>query len=145
MYFLASSATFALSATFPVPDVDDCHVFLLDDHTDTHLIVEHALPDSCVLTCCTTCAEARRALSTHLFDVLQIGLRLPDGPGVDMLRHARTHGSSRNTDPPAIAVTAQILLGKRGTLLHQEFDGCLSKPFFQREIVAAIRPHVSLS
>lgn len=137
-----------MTSTFSTPliasDVDDCRVFLLDDHTNTHLIVKHALPDSCVLTCCTTCAEARRALSTHPFDVLLLNLRLPDGPGVDILRYARTNESSRNTDTPAIAVTAQGLLGERRILLHQ-FDGSLSKPFLQREIVAALRPHVPLS
>jgi len=47
-----------------------------------------------------------------------------------------------HTDPPAIAVTAQILLGERGMLRRQGFDGYLSKPFQRADLLALFRAHL---
>ncbi len=85
----------------------------------------------------TTLADAR-AGAQSAFDVILLDWRLPDGSGVDWLRHLRTSvGVNQHT--PVLVLTARDALGDRIEGLDAGADDYLIKPFQLAELDARIR------
>jgi two-component system OmpR family response regulator len=72
------------------------------------------------------------------FDVILLDWRLPDGSGVEWLRHFRTHGGEyRQT--PVMLLTARDALDERIEGLDAGADDYMVKPFQLTELAARIR------
>ena len=80
-----------------------------------------------------TLAEATAALATYGFDGIILDLGLPDGDGIDWLRH-RAGG-----EPPALILTARDALEDRVKGLDAGADDYISKPFAMDELGARVR------
>src|SRR5271170_6509666 len=79
-------------------------------------------------------SEARAALS-RLPDVLVVVIMLPDGSGVEMLRHLRTEGFRQ----PILVLTARDSVDDRVAGLDAGADDYLVKPFSFNELLARLR------
>jgi DNA-binding response OmpR family regulator len=81
-----------------------------------------------------TRADAEAALAIGTYDLILLDRRLPDGDGLDLLRHLRAAGSAT----PVIVITAQDAVVDRVEGLNSGGDDYLVKPFATDELVARI-------
>jgi len=81
-----------------------------------------------------TRADAEAALAIGTYDLILLDRRLPDGDGLDLLRHLRAAGSAT----PVIVITAQDAVADRVEGLNSGGDDYLVKPFATDELVARI-------
>jgi PAS domain S-box-containing protein len=76
--------------------------------------------------------RAFELLDQRDFDLVLTDLRMPQGSGVDVARHARTRAPRR----PVMAMTGDA--GSAADSLEREFDAVLFKPFVLDELLATI-------
>lgn len=79
--------------------------------------------------------EARQRIGDAGFDAALLDLSLPDGDGLDLLRHARAHGHSL----PVLLITARDSLEQRLAGFDSGADDYLIKPFEIPELLARLR------
>lgn len=80
-------------------------VLLIDDNPDfLHSSQMRLESDNNIVSTAINCAEARELLDTQEFDLVITDLRLPDGNGIELYRHAKRN----NPDMPVILVTAYL-------------------------------------
>ena len=112
------------------------HIFLLeDDETLRRGIVMALTGPEASVTCRSTLAQAREALSEENFDLLILDINLPDGSGLDLLRQVRWEGSAT----PVILLTANDLELDEVTGLEAGADDYITKPFY----LAVLRARVN--
>jgi DNA-binding response OmpR family regulator len=80
-------------------------------------------------------ADARHWVDTEPFDAVLLDLGLPDGNGVDLLRHFRIEGKKL----PILVITARDSLEDRLNGLDLGADDYLVKPFVVTELLARLR------
>lgn len=80
-------------------------------------------------------AEARLRIGDAAFDAALLDLSLPDGDGLDLLRHARAHGCTL----PVLLITARDSLAQRLAGFDSGADDYLIKPFDIPELLARLR------
>jgi CheY-like chemotaxis protein len=91
----AAAATNALGQSKP------CRVLLVEDHADTRHVMSRLLTSfGCVVTAAASVKEALDASERQTFDVLLSDIGLPDGSGIDVMRHV---GSRFNVKGIAIS------------------------------------------
>lgn len=79
--------------------------------------------------------EAQRLVSDQPYDFLILGLNLPTGGDLDVLRNIR----AKKPDLPVLMLTAANLVEDRVRLLDAGADDSLAKPFAFAELAARIR------
>jgi DNA-binding response OmpR family regulator len=82
-----------------------------------------------------TLAMASAALRVESFDLVLLDLSLPDGDGLDWLRHMRRSGH----DMPVLIMTARDALPDRVAGLDEGADDYVVKPFEPEELLARMR------
>lgn len=82
-----------------------------------------------------TVEESLAALDTVPYDLVLLDLRLPDGDGLEVLRHLRT---PRRPPTPVIVLTARDAVADRVRGLDAGADDYLTKPFAMEELVARL-------
>jgi DNA-binding response OmpR family regulator len=82
-----------------------------------------------------TLAMASAALRVEPFDLVLLDLSLPDGDGLDWLRHVRRSGSVM----PVLIMTARDTLPDRVAGLDEGADDYVVKPFEPEELLARMR------
>ncbi|MGD0635312.1 MAG: response regulator [Beijerinckiaceae bacterium] len=82
-----------------------------------------------------TCEDAYAALATTTFSAIVLDLMLPDGSGIDVLRHLRL----RNDATPVLLLTARDAVEDRVKGLDEGADDYLGKPFDLEEVAARLR------
>jgi len=82
-----------------------------------------------------TCEDAYAALATAAFNAVVLDWMLPDGSGIDVLRHMR----GRNDTTPVLLLTARDAVQDRVTGLDAGADDYLGKPFDLDEVAARLR------
>lgn len=82
-----------------------------------------------------SCADARAALATSVFDAMVLDLMLPDGSGLDVLREMRRAGDRT----PVLLLTAMDETPDRIRGLDSGADDYLGKPFDLDELSARVR------
>ncbi len=80
-------------------------------------------------------ADARHWLGEVEFDAILLDLGLPDGNGLDLLRHLRSEGKVL----PILVITARDSLEERLRGLDLGADDYLVKPFVTSELLARLR------
>jgi CheY-like chemotaxis protein len=83
-------------------------------------------------------AEALQQMADTAFDLVLMDVQMPVLDGVEAIRRWRISEASVATAArlPVIAITAHALSGDRQRLLALGFDGYISKPFAERDLVA---------
>jgi two-component system, OmpR family, response regulator QseB len=82
-----------------------------------------------------TCEDAMTAVATASFAAIVLDLMLPDGSGIDVLRHLRR----RHDATPVLILTARDVVGGRWPGRDEGADDCLGKPFDLDELAARLR------
>lgn len=80
-------------------------------------------------------ADARRWIASEPFDAVVLDLGLPDGNGIELLRHLRAEGQTL----PIVVITARDSLEDRLNGLDRGADDYLVKPFVVSELLARLR------
>ncbi|WP_028534589.1 response regulator transcription factor [Paludibacterium yongneupense] len=80
-------------------------------------------------------SSARHGIRSADYAVAVVDRGLPDGDGLDLIRHLRTKGSAL----PCLILTARDAVHDRVDGLESGADDYLSKPFVMEELVARIR------
>jgi len=63
-------------------------ILLVEDHADTRVMLARLLTSlGCIVTAASTVKEAVEAAERHTFDLLLSDIGLPDGSGMDVMRH----------------------------------------------------------
>lgn len=83
----------------------------------------------------TTVADARHALEHAGFDAVVLDVMLPDGTGLDLLRHVR----DRRDRVPVLLLTAKDATADKISGLDAGADDYLGKPFDLDEVAARLR------
>lgn len=78
---------------------------------------------------------AKTAVRDGAHDVILLDRQLPDGDGIDLIRHLRAH----NSQIPVIVITARGSLPERIGGLDHGADDYITKPFAIDELLARIR------
>ena len=78
---------------------------------------------------------ARGAVAEHVHDMIVLDRQLPDGDGLELIRHLRSIGATI----PVIVLTARGSLADRVSGLDLGADDYLAKPFALEELLARIR------
>lgn len=81
-----------------------------------------------------TRSAAEHAATQFTYELLILDLGLPDGDGMELLRHLRKKGMRQ----PCLILTARDALRDRVTGLDSGADDYLTKPFAMEELVARI-------
>jgi PAS domain S-box-containing protein len=67
-------------------------VLLVEDHADTRAVMTRLLASlGCEVTAAASVSEAIAAADRQTFDLLVSDIGLPDGSGIDVMRHVRSH------------------------------------------------------
>ncbi|WP_315139569.1 response regulator transcription factor [Achromobacter marplatensis] len=109
-------------------------ILLIDDDVElAQMLREYLEPNHCLLTLAHTGAHGLALLAQDDYDLVLLDLMLPDGNGLDLLKHYR-----RRSRRPVIMFTAHG--GETDRVLGLEFgaDDYLAKPFSPRELKARI-------
>jgi len=71
-------------------------ILLVEDHTDTRQIMAKLLGSfGCIVTTASSVSEAMQYSQTEKFDLLVSDIGLPDGTGLDVMRHMKQHQQIR--------------------------------------------------
>ncbi|WP_373979588.1 response regulator transcription factor [Achromobacter sp. JD417] len=109
-------------------------ILLIDDDVElAQMLREYLEPNQCQLTLAHTRSQGQTLLAQDDFDLVLLDLMLPDGNGLDLLKHYR-----QRSRRPVIMFTAHG--GETDRVLGLEFgaDDYLAKPFSPRELKARI-------
>jgi CheY-like chemotaxis protein len=99
-------------------------ILLVDDDADTARVFQHLLRiDGHVVARAESIAAALKHLKSQAFQLLITDIELPDGNGLDLLRHARAHGPVKG-----LVVSGHGEEGYRDEAEKAGFDGYLLKP-----------------
>ncbi|MGN6369045.1 MAG: ATP-binding protein [Phycisphaerae bacterium] len=110
-------------------------VLLVEDHPDTRRVVAKLLEAfGCRVCTAATVADAKAALDRETPDVLVSDIGLPDGTGLDVIKHARADGRA----VPGIALTGYGMEDDVKRSLDAGFAHHLTKPVDVNELEGAI-------
>ena len=83
--------------------------------------------------------ECLAALETDTFDLVLLDVKMPVMNGVDTIREIRSKELGTSSHQMIIAVTANALRGEKERYLNEGFDGYLTKPIVQKELVEEMK------
>jgi CheY-like chemotaxis protein len=109
------------------------HVAVIEDNPDNMLLIQAMLKTHFRVVGYANGPDALRALPDEVPDVVLMDISLPEMDGPEVLRHMRE--DSRLKDIPVAAVTAHAMTGDRENLLAQGFDGYVSKPILDIDVL----------
>jgi PAS domain S-box-containing protein len=89
--------------------------------------------------------ECLEALCQGVFDLILMDIQMPVMNGEEALRAMRAKEEGTSTHQKVIALTAHALRGEKDRFLNEGFDGYLSKPMEQRELITELHRVMSLS
>lgn len=105
-----------------------------DNSTYAQVLQEHLKRSAIESDQVPTMAEAERALSSIPYSALVLDLGLPDGDGIDLVRHLRESGNAI----PILIISARHGLDDRVLGLRAGADDYMAKPFSTEELIARL-------
>lgn len=145
-------AVLAVSAGRPdVPRLTprlNAHILVVEDNVVNQEVIGQMLRVlGCRVQVCSSGLAGLRALCEARFDLVLMDIQMPGMDGIEALSWFRRGTSRRflfvtSTTTPVIAVTANALEGDEDRFLGLGFDGYLSKPFRQRQLLAMLTQHI---
>ena len=110
-------------------------IALVEDNADNRLLVQVVLADSYDVTSYENGQDALDGISTEMPDLVLLDISLPKMDGNEVLRRIRADDAMRKL--PVIALTAHAMAGDREKYLAAGFDGYVTKPILEEEILLA--------
>jgi two-component system, OmpR family, response regulator QseB len=111
-------------------------VLLIEDsHALRNRLQEGLRRHGFVVEAAATCAEGRWAADELRADVIALDAHLPDGNGIELLRHLRASGLAT----PVLLLTALHSIDDRLQAFAAGADDYLTKPFDLRELAARLQ------
>jgi two-component system cell cycle response regulator DivK len=108
-------------------------IAVVEDNPDNRLLLQAILEESYTLTQYENGMDALEGLVCDLPDLILLDISLPGMDGVEVLRHIRRDARLQNI--PVIALTAHAMAGDRERFLAAGFDGYLTKPITDDEVL----------
>jgi PAS domain S-box-containing protein len=111
-----------------VPEGSDApralHILLVEDHADTAFALKRALAQNGhEVVLASSVADAKSLFASGAFELILCDVGLPDGTGLDFIRHVRT-----SSEVPAVALTGFGMEGDMKDCLDAGFNVHLTKP-----------------
>ena len=129
----------------------NAHILVVEDNVINQEVIGQMLRSlGCRVRVSPGGLAGLRALCDKHFDLVLMDIQMPGMDGVEVLQRFRQAKTGRfsfvtPTDTPVIAVTANALEGDAQRFLGLGFDGYLSKPFRQSQLLAMLTQHLQLS
>ena len=126
----------------------DHEVLVVEDNPVNQEVIGQMLRQlGCRVRLAPGAMEGLRALCETNFDLVLMDIQMPGMDGIEVLDWFRRRTSDRfafvtAADVPVIAVTANALGGDADRFLGLGFDGYLSKPFRQSQLLAMLIQHL---
>lgn len=112
-------------------------ILAVEDNEETQLLLEHLLTEDYDLVAVASVDAALNVVEDQSFDAFLLDINLSrEYSGTDLLHHLRTEKGL--SDIPAIALTAYAMPGDREEFLSSGFDGYVSKPFTQDDLMGTL-------
>lgn len=120
------------------------HIALIEDNADSRLLVEVLLETDFEVRSYEDGLTALEGLQRHPPDLVLLDISLPGLSGPEVLERLRSLPAT--TSVPVVALTAHAMHGDRERLLAVGFDGYVSKPLVDGNVLfsaiaANIRVH----
>ncbi len=113
------------------------HILVVEDNVDTQILLRYFLQASYKIDIACKIDEALQFTTQHTFDLLLVDIHLgEERTGIDLLNMIRQKGPYESV--PIIALTAYAMPGDRNRFLNMGFDGYVSKPFTQKQLLETI-------
>lgn len=119
------------------------HVLVVDDIPESRLLVRSLIePLGFRVSEAASVGETKSAMRSELPDLVFMDWFLPDGNGLDAIRHiCSTHGPAR---PRIVMLTANALEQSREAALAAGADDFLSKPYEEDELYATLERQLAI-
>jgi len=108
-------------------------IAVVEDNPDNRLLLQAILGDSYLLTEYETGIEALQGLPGEIPDLVLLDISLPGMDGLEVLQQIRA--DSRLRSIPVVALTAHAMAGDRERFLAAGFDGYLTKPITDDDVL----------
>ncbi len=109
-------------------------LLLIDDDPRAHSTLDLVLPDEYHLLSATTLAAGRRLATAGEVDVVLLDLALPDGNGMDLLRHI----TGQPLGPPVVILTGTTEVAVAVDAIRAGASDYLLKPYELRTLLAKL-------
>ena len=115
-------------------------VAVVEDNPDNRLLVQAMLEDLYELSEYENGAEALAGLQQNRPDLVLLDISLPEMDGPEVLRNIRADENLRGL--PVIALTAHAMAGDREKYLSAGFDGYVTKPITDENVLLDLIDHL---
>ena len=109
-------------------------LLLIDDDPRAHSTLELVLPDEYDLVSAATLSDGRRLVTGGEVDVVLLDLALPDGNGLDLLRHI----AGQPFGPPVVILTGTAEVAVAVAAIRAGASDYLLKPYELRTLLAKL-------
>ncbi|MEO6788806.1 MAG: response regulator [Chthoniobacteraceae bacterium] len=110
-------------------------IALVEDNADNRLLVQVLLGDLFEVTSYENGQEALDGIAKDRPDLVLLDISLPKMDGNEVLRRIRA--DKETCELPVIALTAHAMAGDREKYLASGFDGYVTKPILEEEVLIA--------
>jgi CheY-like chemotaxis protein len=112
-------------------------ILVVEDNLDTQILLRYFLQASYRIEMAGKVDEALQLTTHQAFDLLLVDIHLgEERTGIDLLHLLRQ--KNEYEDVPVVALTAYAMPGDRNRFIKLGFDGYVSKPFTQKQLLDAI-------
>ena len=87
--------------------------------------------------------DALEILEKNDFDTILLDIRMPVMDGIETIRAIRAAEAQNGSYTPVIAGTTYTMKRNRDEIMQNGFDGCLSKPFAEEELMLEIYNNIN--
>jgi CheY-like chemotaxis protein len=108
-------------------------IAVVEDNTDNRLLVQAILGDRYDVAEYVSGRDALDRLPADVPDLILLDISLPEMDGTEVLRHLRA--DPRLAAVPVVALTAHAMSGDREKFLGGGFDGYVTKPILDEDIL----------
>ena len=110
-------------------------IAVVEDNPDNRMLVRALLEDHYEITEYETGLEAVDGLPGAVPDLILLDISLPEMDGTEVLAWLRTQDALK--DLPVIALTAHAMAGDKEKFLSLGFDGYVTKPIIDEDVLLA--------
>ncbi len=105
----------------------DARILVVDDTEVNHTVIQNLLKKTAIrIDTALSGKDALTLAGVNKYDVIFIDHMMPEMDGIETLQHLKEEG--RNTDTPAVALTANAVSGARKMFVDAGFTDYVSKP-----------------